>query len=69
MSAPLVPHVIVASVQIQTAVSLVIALEPGTKETRVKLVNTVEQHNFTLKLKHIHISKIEFASNHNKFYG
>ena len=40
MSAPLVPLVIAASVQIQSAVSLVIVLEPGMKETHVKLVNT-----------------------------
>ena len=63
-SAPLVSLVIAASVQIQTVVSIVIALEPGTKKTRVKLVNTVEQHNLTLTLKHI--GKLEFASNLNK---
>ena len=51
MSAPLVPRVIAVSVQILSAVSLVIALEQVTKETCVKLVNSVEQHNFTLTLK------------------
>ena len=53
MSAPLVPHVIAASVQIQSEVSLVIVLEPGTKEIHVNLVNTVEQQTFTLTLKYI----------------
>ena len=50
MSVPLVPRVIVASVQIQLAISLVIALEPGTKETHVKPVNTVERRDFTFTL-------------------
>ena len=59
MSAPLVPRVIAASVQIQTAVSLVTALEPGTKEAHAKLVNTVKHYNFTLTIKHI--CEIEFA--------
>ena len=52
MSARLVSRVIAGSVQIQSAVSLVIVLEPGMKETRVKLVNTMKQHNFTFTLKH-----------------
>ena len=52
MSAPLELCVIAASVQIQWAVSLVIVLEQGTKETHVKLVNTVEQHKFTFTFKH-----------------
>ena len=54
MSAPLVPHVLAASVQIQSSVSLVIALELATKEANVKLVNTVEDHNFTFTLEQIH---------------
>ena len=60
MSAPLElePRVITASVQIQTAVSSVIVLEPVTKETLVKLVNTVEQHNSTFTLKHIIICEL-----------
>ena len=60
MSVPLElePRVIAASVQIQTAVSSVIVLEPVTKETHVKLVNTVEQHNFTFSLKHIIICEL-----------
>ena len=53
MSAPLVTRVIVASVQIQLAVLLVIVLAPGTKETRAKLVNTVERHYFTFTLKYL----------------
>ena len=51
MSATLVTRVIAASVQIQLAVSLVIVLELGTKETHAKLVNTVERHYFTFTLK------------------
>ena len=66
MCEPLIPRALAASIQIQMALSIVIAPEPGSKETRVKLLNTVEQHNFTLTLKHIDISKIEFASNLNK---
>ena len=62
MSAPLVPRVIAASVQIQSAVSLVIALELGTKETHVKLVYTVEQHNFTLTFKHMKLSNRHLPS-------
>ena len=46
----MVPRVIAASVQIQSAVSLVIVLEQGTKETCVKLVKTVVEHNFTFTL-------------------
>ena len=64
MSAPLVPRVIAVPVQIQTVVSLVIALAQGTKETHVKQVKRFEQHNFTLTLKHIRESK--FASSLNK---
>ena len=65
MSASLVPRVVAVPVQIQTVVSLVIALEQGSKETHVKLVNRVEQHNFTLTLKHVRESR--FASSLNKF--
>ena len=50
MNAPMVPHVIAVSVQIQSAVSLVIVLGQGTKETCVELVNTVVQHDFTFTL-------------------
>ena len=50
MSAPLVPRVIAASVQMQWAVSDVIVLAPGTKGTHVKLVNTVKQNNITYLL-------------------
>ena len=60
MSAPLVTRVIVASVQMQSAVLLVIVLELGTKETHVKLVNTVERHNLHLHL-NIYLKQI-----HNK---
>ena len=63
MSAPVVPRVVADSVQIQSAVSLVIALEPGMKETHVKLVNTVEAHDYTFTL---NSDRIEFAFNINK---
>ena len=53
MNVPLVPIVIAVSVQIQSAVSIVIVLELGTKETHVKLVNIVEEHYFTFTIKHI----------------
>ena len=53
MSAPLVPRVIAASVQIQSAVSLVIALEPATKEANVKLVK--KQLNATTIHLHLNI--------------
>ena len=61
MSAPLVPRVIAASVQIRWAVSLVIVLAPGTNCTHGKLVNTVKQNNITFTLKHI--QKMDFARN------
>ena len=62
MSAPLISRVIAASVQIQSTVLLVIVLEQDTKEIHVKLVNTVEQHNFILTFKHMKLSNRHLLS-------